>query len=507
MAENLIAFRRGTLAQLPSTRDADTFYLTTDSHQMYLGSAEYTKGTKVLQSEPTVATPGEVGVLYAYNGNLYLCQGQDVGGDYIYIRVANISDFAGVTEVAAGEGLETDIAGGAAIESTGTISHSIPSGATVVADPLADATPAFGGTFAIQGVATDKFGHVTGATTYSVTVPTETAVSVEDGTPQTETLVAGATFAAVTTVEVGSGDQSIKETTTTFTLPDDTTYSFATATSTDGAITVTPSNGSSYDVVIKGFDDLAKKSEIASVFKYKGTVATVADLPVVAEVGDVYHVTAASSEYVCVTANVVGPPASDAVWEELGTEIDLSAYALSADVIQRVTGAEGEVPKLKADGTVESTGFTLGCSVPSTAVFTDTTYAPATTAEDGLMSAADKEKLDSIEPGGQENVIESISVAGTALAVDANKNVDVTLADFEITATAAEINEVTNKLDLTDGGLVAGGTTFSTTIHGNIDGSAASASTATADAAGNVITTTHATKTELANAITWQSFE
>ena len=515
MAENIIAFRRGAYADLPVTRDADTFYLTSDTHQIYLGANEYTKGTKVLSAEPTSSTPGEIGALYAYNGNLYLCSAFD-GTDYTYVRVANVSDFAGVTSVAAGEGLETDQTGGAAITDTGTISHSIPSGATVVADGTADATPAFGGTFAVQGVATDKFGHVVGADVHTITLPTETAVTVEDGTAQTATLAAGGTFAAVTTVEVGSADQSVKETTTTFTLPNDTTYTFATSASTDGAITVTPSDDSSYDVVIKGFDELAKKTDISAVFKFKGTVATVSALPLIAEVGDVYHVTEASAEYVCTQANVVGPPSSDAVWEELGTEIDLSPYALSADVIQRVASATaGNVPKLKADGTIEDTGFTLGCSVPSTAVFTDTTYAPATTAEDGLMSAADKIKLDDLDPTGEENTIESISVAGTALAIDADKNVDINLSDFEITVSAADINGVTNKLDLTDGGTVAGATTFSGGITGDLVGDVTgdvtgdltgTASMATADASGNVITTTYATKTELANAITWQTF-
>ena len=523
MAENIIAFKRGAFADLPSTRDQDTFYLTSDTHQMYLGANEYTKGAKILNAEPTSSTVGEIGVLYAYNGNLYLCSAFD-GTDYTYVRVANVNDLAeGVTSVAAGDGLETDITGGAAISSTGTISHSIPSGATVVADATADATPAFGGTFAIQGVATDKFGHVTASTTHAITLPTETAVTVESTATADQTLTSGGTFAAIVGVDVGSVDQSVKATSTTFTLPTDTTYSFAASASTDGGITVTPSNDSSYDVVPKGWDELAKKTDITSVFKFKGNKATVAQLPndATVKVGDVWYVEENKTEYVCTAEATAGPPATDVVWEAFGPEVDLSAYALSADVIQRLqmSGATpavaGNVPKIKSDGTLEDTGFTLGCSVPSTAVFTDTTYAVATTADDGLMSAADKIKLDGIEAGGQENVIESITVAGTAIAPDADKDVAIDLSSFDITVTAADINGVTNKLDLTDGGEVAGATTFTNTIHGSIDGNAAtadsattaaSASTATADGAGNVITTTYATKTELTTAISWQTF-
>lgn len=39
-------------------------------------------------------------------------------------------------------------------------------------------------------------------------------------------------------------------------------------------------------------------------------------------------------------------------------------------------------------------GHTINADVPANAVFTDTTYEPATTSSDGLMSAADKAKLD-----------------------------------------------------------------------------------------------------------------
>ncbi len=523
MASNMIAFRRGALANLPVTRDPDTFYLTIDTHQMFLGQAEYTKGTKVINAVPTSSTPGEVGCLYVYNSNVYLCSAVD-GNEYTYVRVATLNDFNGtVTSVAAGDGLETDVTGGAAITGTGTISHSIPSGATVTTDPTSDSSPTFGGTFTVQGIETDKFGHVTASNARTITLPTETAVSVEDAVGSPTTLAAGGTFAVVTGVEVGIEDQAIKETTTTFTLPpegEDTTYTFTTSLTTDGAITVTPSEGSSYDVVIKGYDDLAKKSDIAAVFKFKGTKPTVAALPTEASVGDVWHVTEANAEYVCVRANIIGPPEEDAVWEELGSEIDLSAYALSADVIPRVVGEDNEVPKFKNDGTLESTGFMLGKSVPADAVFTDTTYSPVVASatgenDPGLMTSADKYKLDSIEAGADVNVIESISVEGTTLTVDANKNVDIELTDFGITATAAELNDIDDKLDKTDGGTVAGATTFSSAITatgglvGDVTGDlTGTASMATADASGNVITTTYATKQEVEDAkLQWLSFD
>lgn len=124
------------------------------------------------------------------------------------------------------------------------------------------------------------------------------------------------------------------------------------------------------NLTTKAYVDAQIKANAASVFKFKGTVDTTGELPTAtADIeGHVYHVTADHGEYVCVKVD-----GSDAyTWEPLGGVIDLSDYALSADVIQRVSGSEGFVPKFNANGTLASTGFTLGKSVPVDAVFTDT---------------------------------------------------------------------------------------------------------------------------------------
>ena len=62
-------------------------------------------------------------------------------------------------------------------------------------------------------------------------------------------------------------------------------------------------------------------SLVSSVFRYKGTVATVADLDNVQNpaVGDVYHVTAGNAEYVCTAVS-----GGTATWEYLGVAVDLS---------------------------------------------------------------------------------------------------------------------------------------------------------------------------------------
>jgi len=52
----------------------------------------------------------------------------------------------------------------------------------------------------------------------------------------------------------------------------------------------------------------------------------------------------------------------------------------------------------------------------------------ATTSADGLMSSADKTKLNGLETGAQANVIEEVQVNGMKLPVDANKAVNIPLA-------------------------------------------------------------------------------
>ena len=58
---------------------------------------------------------------------------------------------------------------------------------------------------------------------------------------------------------------------------------------------------------------------------------------------------------------------------------------------------------------------------------TDTTYNEATTSTAGLMSAADKTKLNSIDNNADVNIIEKVKVNGSILTPDANKAVNITV--------------------------------------------------------------------------------
>lgn len=64
--------------------------------------------------------------------------------------------------------------------------------------------------------------------------------------------------------------------------------------------------------------------------------------------------------------------------------------------------------------TLYDSGYTIASNVPSNAKFTDTTYNVATPSSGGLMSGADKEKLDTIARGAQVNVTYSNATQSTA---------------------------------------------------------------------------------------------
>ena len=85
----------------------------------------------------------------------------------------------------------------------------------------------------------------------------------------------------------------------------------------------------------------------------------------------------------------------------------------------------------RKDETVKSisrndTTFTVTRADGTTFEFTqkDTTYGVATESADGLMSSSDKAKLNDVESGAQENVIESVSVNGADVQI-VGKGVDI----------------------------------------------------------------------------------
>lgn len=99
------------------------------------------------------------------------------------------------------------------------------------------------------------------------------------------------------------------------------------------------------------------------------------------------------------------------------------SYTAQKSGLYKVTvDASGHVSATTAVAKADITGL----GIPAQ----DTTYADATTSTHGLMSAADKTKLDGVATGAQANKIESVKVNGTALTPDLSKAVNVDLSAY-----------------------------------------------------------------------------
>lgn len=100
------------------------------------------------------------------------------------------------------------------------------------------------------------------------------------------------------------------------------------------------------------------ESKLTAIFTFKGTKATVAELPKDGsqQVGDVWHVTENNGEYVWDSAN----------WELLGLSVDLSNYALKSEVTSAAQGAL-EDAKEYADGLNSTLQEQLGNKVDKVA--------------------------------------------------------------------------------------------------------------------------------------------
>ncbi|MBQ9041408.1 MAG: hypothetical protein IJ111_01170 [Eggerthellaceae bacterium] len=110
----------------------------------------------------------------------------------------------------------------------------------------------------------------------------------------------------------------------------------------------------------------------------------------------------------------------------------------TADAAAKLSSDAGSAtqPVYFDNGVPVATTYSLAKSVPADAEFTDTTYSDVTAdetgaADSGLMTSADKYKLDGVTAGAQPNVIESVKVNGTALAPE-NKAVDVLIAEGSV---------------------------------------------------------------------------
>ena len=106
-------------------------------------------------------------------------------------------------------------------------------------------------------------------------------------------------------------------------------------------------------------------------------------------------------------------------------------------------------PVYFSNGIPVKTTYTLGASVPSGAKFTDTTYSEATQSAAGLMSAADKKKLDGVTAGSNEITVDS-TLSSTSTNPVQNKVVNAAISNLSTlvgdTAVSTQINNAMNNL-------------------------------------------------------------
>lgn len=157
--------------------------------------------------------------------------------------------------------------------------------------------------------------------------------------------------------------------------------------------------------------------------------------------GDTVTVAATDTTYDPAVASVAGVGGADGLLTagdkekldgiEDGAEVNQNAFAT-------VKFGATEIDATAKQDTFEVAAGTNVTITPDAAnkkitiAATDTTYADVVadatgTAESGLMTSADKAKLDGIEDEADVNIIETVKVNGTALTPDANKAVDVTV--------------------------------------------------------------------------------
>ena len=133
----------------------------------------------------------------------------------------------------------------------------------------------------------------------------------------------------------------------------------------------------------------------------------------------------------------------------------LSGNATTATTATKLSTSAGSAtqPVYFSSGKPVACSYTLGKSVPSDAVFTDTTYSVATSSANGLMSSSDKSKLDGITAGANNTVVDS-ALSSTSTNPVQNKVVYSALASkSDSSHTHSSVNYATNagNADTVDG--------------------------------------------------------
>lgn len=180
--------------------------------------------------------------------------------------------------------------------------------------------------------------------------------------------------------------------------------------------------------------------DTAGVFVFKGTVATINDLPKTGnQIGHVYHVTANHNEYVW--AKVDG--STSAQWEEFGTHLVVSHTHNMPSVGVTGTIPEATLTNGKAAGALTKTGQTdIKMSISNVAVGANGTASVVPS----YSAATGKLETTSISPAGEPVEVSKVSSSSAKLVTSSIKGVKGTtnvLKSVTVTPTTITKGSVT----------------------------------------------------------------
>ena len=145
------------------------------------------------------------------------------------------------------------------------------------------------------------------------------------------------------------------------------------------------------------FSNFAKKSDVASVFTFKGSKASFEELPAEASIGDVYLV--GDKEYVFV----------EGAWEELGYPIDLSNYYTKEDVDTEIEKVNASVSALDSKVDTKVTQLLEGFSTESQNIRALIATETQERKDADALETKERKEADALEMKERKEAFDSIS--------------------------------------------------------------------------------------------------
>lgn len=230
--------------------------------------------------------------------------------------------------------------------------------------------------------------------------------------------------------------------TTLYSKQGDTTEALAPST-TASQVAVNDENGAASTV---DAEIVALRNRINVVsnegIHFKGAVSSTVSLPTVGYKSGWQYIVKESGTYAGYTCEVgdlvlcisdfASASASNADWAVLQANLTGSVSGPASSVANEVVFFDGTSGKM-----IKGRGITVDKSVPADAVFTDHIYSAVTDSADGLMTVAQKQKLDGIE--AKADVTDSANVAAAGAFMKSSDTADsITEGTTKKLMTAAE---------------------------------------------------------------------